>query len=182
MIAIADSIPLDPRLQTRMQVLSASPAAAYASMSDAFTRISTTEGTRRLWRGVASVILGAGPAHAVYFGTYELAKELAGGNEGGYSFLATAGAGALATVTSDALMNPFDGTNRFATFPSVRTRLISTSHSREAADAGSRIRVPDRRRNFPQRVPRRRPGRLLRLVSDYPYYDCPVHGRPVLDI
>lgn len=92
-----------------MQVLTASPAAAYASMSDAFTRISTTEGTKRLWRGVASVILGAGPAHAVYFGTYELAKELAGGNEGGYSFVATAGAGALATVTSDALMNPFDG-------------------------------------------------------------------------
>lgn len=92
-----------------MQVLTASPAAAYASMSDAFTRISTTEGTKRLWRGVASVILGAGPAHAVYFGMYELAKELAGGNEGGYSFVATAGAGALATVTSDALMNPFDG-------------------------------------------------------------------------
>ncbi|GAA5882637.1 hypothetical protein JCM3774_005667 [Rhodotorula dairenensis] len=95
-------------IKTRMQVLTASPTAAYASMSDAFTRISTTEGTKRLWRGVASVILGAGPAHAVYFGTYELAKELAGGNENGYSFVATAGAGALATVTSDALMNPFD--------------------------------------------------------------------------
>lgn len=72
-----------------MQVLSSSPASVYSSMTDAFRRISSTEGTRRLWRGVASVILGAGPAHAVYFGSYELAKELAGGNEGGYSFLAT---------------------------------------------------------------------------------------------
>lgn len=72
-----------------MQVLSAQPNAIYANMSDAFTRISSTEGTKRLWRGVASVIAGAGPAHAVYFGTYELAKELAGGNAGGYSFAAT---------------------------------------------------------------------------------------------
>ncbi|GAA6002769.1 hypothetical protein JCM10207_007667 [Rhodosporidiobolus poonsookiae] len=95
-------------IKTRMQVIATSPSAVYASMSDAFTRISSTEGTKRLWRGVASVILGAGPAHAVYFGTYELAKEMAGGNEGGYSFLATAGAGATATIASDALMNPFD--------------------------------------------------------------------------
>ncbi|KAI5481419.1 mitochondrial RNA splicing protein [Pseudohyphozyma bogoriensis] len=95
-------------IKTRMQVLSTSPAAVYANMSDAFTRISSTEGTKRLWRGVASVILGAGPAHAVYFGTYELVKELAGGNEHGYSFVATASAGAAATVAADALMNPFD--------------------------------------------------------------------------
>lgn len=111
-----------------MQVLSTSPAAVYSNMSDAFTRISSTEGTKRLWRGIASVIMGAGPAHAVYFGTYEMAKELAGGNDKGYSFAATgefdfdsdgatltcllvASAGALATVASDALMNPFDGTD-----------------------------------------------------------------------
>lgn len=72
-----------------MQVLTSSPTAVYANMSEAFTRISSTEGTKRLWRGVASVILGAGPAHAVYFGMYELAKDMAGGNEGGYSFVAT---------------------------------------------------------------------------------------------
>lgn len=72
-----------------MQVLSTSPAAVYSNMSDAFTRISSTEGTKRLWRGVASVIMGAGPAHAVYFGTYEIAKDLAGGNDDGYSFAAT---------------------------------------------------------------------------------------------
>lgn len=95
-------------IKTRMQVLSTSPAAVYSNMSDAFTRISSTEGTKRLWRGVASVIMGAGPAHAVYFGTYEIAKDLAGGNDDGYSFAATASAGALATIASDALMNPFD--------------------------------------------------------------------------
>ncbi|KAM0793348.1 hypothetical protein ACM66B_000803 [Microbotryomycetes sp. NB124-2] len=95
-------------IKTRMQVLSTSPSAVYSNMSDAFARISSTEGTRRLWRGVASVIWGAGPAHAVYFGTYELVKEVIGGNVGGYSFKATALAGAAATIASDAFMNPFD--------------------------------------------------------------------------
>ena len=64
-----------------MQVFATSPAAVYTGIGNAFTRISSTEGMRALWRGVSSVIMGAGPAHAVHFGTYEAIKELAGGNE-----------------------------------------------------------------------------------------------------
>lgn len=44
---------------------------------------------RALWRGVSSVVLGAGPAHAVHFGTLEAVKELAGGNEAGNQWVAT---------------------------------------------------------------------------------------------
>ena len=71
----------------------------------------------------------SGPAHAVYFGTYEVVKELAGGNaEDGKHHPGAAGllwlelqavdvdadflpalSGACATIASDALMNPFDG-------------------------------------------------------------------------
>ncbi|KAH0836646.1 mitochondrial carrier domain-containing protein [Lanmaoa asiatica] len=91
-----------------MQVFAASPAAVYTGIGNAFTRISSTEGIRVLWRGVSSVILGAGPAHAVHFGTYEAVKELAGGNDAGNQWLATSLAGASATIASDALMNPFD--------------------------------------------------------------------------
>lgn len=72
-----------------MQVFSTAPGAAYTGIGNAFTRISATEGARALWRGVASVIAGAGPAHAVYFGTYELVKEAAGGNREGHQFIAT---------------------------------------------------------------------------------------------
>lgn len=84
---------------------------------------------------MSSVIVGAGPAHAVYFGTYEAVKELAGGNvdEGHHPFAAgeyifckpghkdmktdffplkKALSGASATIASDALMNPFDGMNK----------------------------------------------------------------------
>jgi len=95
-------------IKTRMQVFSTSPAAVYSGIGNAITRISSTEGARALWRGVASVVAGAGPAHAVYFGTYEVVKEWAGGNRAGHQFAATALAGAAATITSDALMNPFD--------------------------------------------------------------------------
>ena len=69
-----------------MQVFATSPAAVYTGVGNAFTRISSTEGMRALWRGVSSVIMGAGPAHAVHFGAYEMVKEFAGGNvEGGHN-------------------------------------------------------------------------------------------------
>lgn len=81
----------------------------YKTMGTTFRQISTTEGTRRLWKGVGSVVMGAGPAHAVYFGTYEIIKESLGGNKQGQQILATGVAGSMATIASDALMNPFDG-------------------------------------------------------------------------
>lgn len=95
-------------IRTRMQVLSATPAATYTGVVQAFNRISSLEGVRTLWRGVASVIMGAGPAHAVYFGTYETVKEATGGNREGHQFASTAFAGASATIAADAFMNPFD--------------------------------------------------------------------------
>ncbi|KAI1796646.1 mitochondrial carrier [Ganoderma leucocontextum] len=97
-------------IKTRMQVFATSPAGVYTGVGNAFTRISSTEGMRALWRGVSSVIMGAGPAHAVHFGAYEMVKEFAGGNvEGAQNqWIATSLAGASATIASDALMNPFD--------------------------------------------------------------------------
>ena len=58
------------------------------------------------------MIMGAGPAHAFHFGTYEFVRELTGGaNEGMQGTAGTAVAGAAATIASDAFMNPFDGTS-----------------------------------------------------------------------
>jgi Mitochondrial carrier protein len=72
-----------------MQLLSPSPAAVYSGMSHAVSRISSTEGLRALWRGVASVIVGAGPAHAVQFGTLEGVKEMLGKQEGSLAWAST---------------------------------------------------------------------------------------------
>ncbi|KAI0028557.1 mitochondrial carrier [Vararia minispora EC-137] len=101
--------PIDT-MKTRMQVIAASPAAVYTGIGNAFTRITSTEGARALWRGVSSVVLGAGPAHAVHFGMYEAVKELTGGNREDVQnqWISTSFAGAAATISSDALMNPFD--------------------------------------------------------------------------
>jgi solute carrier family 25 iron transporter 28/37 len=67
-----------------MQVITTSNVAVYSSLGNAVQRIASTEGLRTLWRGVASVIMGAGPAHAVQFGTYEAVKEFAGDNRPGH--------------------------------------------------------------------------------------------------
>lgn len=72
-----------------MQVFATNQAAIYSSVGNAFSRISSTEGLRALWRGVNSVILGAGPAHAVHFGVYEAVKEFTGGNRVGNQMVST---------------------------------------------------------------------------------------------
>ncbi|KAF2685750.1 asparaginyl-tRNA synthetase [Lentithecium fluviatile CBS 122367] len=98
-------------LKTRMQVVNPSPTAMYTGISNAMVTISRVEGFRTLWKGLSSVVLGAGPAHAVYFASYEAAKHALGGNEGGseeHHPFAAAASGASATIASDALMNPFD--------------------------------------------------------------------------
>ncbi|KAL1924246.1 uncharacterized protein VTP21DRAFT_7281 [Calcarisporiella thermophila] len=99
--------PIDS-VKTRMQVLTPTPGAVYNGITHAVSRITTTEGALTLWRGVNSVILGAGPAHALYFATYEKCKDALGGNREGHHPFANAFAGAFASMAHDALMNPFD--------------------------------------------------------------------------
>lgn len=72
---------------------------------------------QNLWRGVYSVIAGAGPAHALHFTTYEYCKELfdkkfvavEAERDHWTHLLATAAAGACGTFMHDAFMTPFDG-------------------------------------------------------------------------
>ena len=102
--------PLDS-IKTRLQVLTLDPAARYSGPTDAFRKILSTEGAGRLWRGVFSVIAGAGPAHAVYFAVYEQVKTglgVGGEGEAASSSWKASLAGASATTTADAVMNPFD--------------------------------------------------------------------------
>ncbi|KAF7890662.1 hypothetical protein EAF00_008977 [Botryotinia globosa] len=100
--------PIDA-IKTRMQILNPTPSAVYNGVIQGGYRIATGEGLFSLWRGMSSVIVGAGPAHAVYFATYEAVKHVMGGNQAGVHHpLAAATSGACATIASDALMNPFD--------------------------------------------------------------------------
>ena len=82
-------------------------------MSHALSTISKAEGIGSLWKGISSVVLGAGtaekatmaqrhvvltqstgPAHAVYFATYEAVKHAMGGNNGNEHHPLAAGASA----------------------------------------------------------------------------------------
>jgi len=60
-----------------------------------------------LWKGVGSMFMGAGPAHAVYYGSYEYLKHKMNIEEG-KNHIKEATAGAIATVLSEAVLNPFD--------------------------------------------------------------------------
>lgn len=81
----------------------------YSGIINAVSKISASEGAFSLWRGISSVVLGAGPAHAVYFAVFEYVKSTLGGSNSAHVHpLISAAAGASATTCSDALMNPFD--------------------------------------------------------------------------
>ena len=71
-----------------MQILQPTPQAVYSGVINAASRITTTEGARTLWRGVNSMIMGAGPAHALHFAVYEHAKHAFGGSGSGHHIAA----------------------------------------------------------------------------------------------
>ncbi|KAF8003972.1 solute carrier family 25 (iron transporter), member 28/37 [Metschnikowia aff. pulcherrima] len=107
-------------IKTRMQMLALGQAPNRLVISS-ILKIASSEGAHALWRGVLSVVLGAGPAHAVYFSTFEALKTFLVGKfskpaqnttsrwvtDESHPLIAS-GAGVTATVALDALMTPFD--------------------------------------------------------------------------
>jgi len=60
-------------------------------------------GGARLWRGVGAVAVACGPAHAVYFGSFEAVRAA-----GGDAFLVNGFAGCVAAIGHDVVMTPAD--------------------------------------------------------------------------
>lgn len=109
--------PIDS-IKTRMQIISNTQDLS-KGLINSISKISSSEGAYALWRGVSSVVLGAGPAHAVYFSVFEATKTLLVNQLTAQNYnnklvtdenhpLIASGAGIAATVASDALMTPFD--------------------------------------------------------------------------
>ena len=119
-------------VKTRMQLVAAASSSSSSSsltsssssmnmikstIPNAIRSILKTDGVKGLYRGVVAGGLGAGPAHAVYFATYEYGKKMFRLNPIGSSsssssaygeFVADASAGALATIVGDAVQTPLD--------------------------------------------------------------------------
>jgi len=66
--------PIDS-LKTRMQMASNTNELS-KSVITSISKIASSEGIYSLWRGVSSVVLGAGPAHAIYFSVFEATKTM----------------------------------------------------------------------------------------------------------
>lgn len=105
MVEHMSMFPVDT-LKTRMQMLTTTSHSVH--LSRFFTSIIRTEGALGLYRGVAAMGLGAGPAHAVYFSVYETCKRKLGGNRPGHHPLLHALSGVIATTASDAVLTPMD--------------------------------------------------------------------------
>ncbi|XWS43889.1 hypothetical protein CRYUN_Cryun16bG0143300 [Craigia yunnanensis] len=94
-------------LKTRMQAIGASCSIQPVGIRQALGSILKLEGPSGLYRGIAAMGLGAGPAHAVYFSVYELSKQVLSRGDPNNS-MAHAASGVVATVTSDAVFTPMD--------------------------------------------------------------------------
>ncbi|KAG9488744.1 hypothetical protein GDO78_004984 [Eleutherodactylus coqui] len=66
-------------VKTRMQSLQPDPNAQYRGVMEALRRMIRTEGLLTPLRGINVTMLGAGPAHALYFACYEKMKTTIGG-------------------------------------------------------------------------------------------------------
>ncbi|EPZ32447.1 mitochondrial carrier [Rozella allomycis CSF55] len=101
--------PLDA-VKTRLQFMVYKNAPQYKGMNDVIKSVYTKEGIFRLWKGASSIVLGAGPAHAIFYGTYEVGKiKLSCYTQREINDpVVTATSGALAAICSDLFMNPFD--------------------------------------------------------------------------
>jgi len=103
--------PLDS-VKTRMQSLTPSPSAEGRSVMNTLTQMVRTEGVFRPVRGMSAVMIGAGPAHAMYFSCYERIKEALANPRvpasSYYNNFVYGAAGCLATVFHDGVMTPAD--------------------------------------------------------------------------
>lgn len=112
--------PIDS-VKTRMQIISNARQATSKSLVGSISKITSSEGAYALWRGVSSMVMGAGPAHAIYFSVFESTKTLFVNQliaskstkstklvtDENHPLIASC-AGIAATTASDALMTPFD--------------------------------------------------------------------------
>jgi len=89
---------------SRLLVTTSIEASSTSTTTAAISTINTT-GILRLWRGVQTMAIGCIPAHALYFSCYEATKHTL--HPSGDT-VASAVAGATATISHDIIMAPLD--------------------------------------------------------------------------
>ncbi|KAL3313447.1 hypothetical protein Ciccas_007953 [Cichlidogyrus casuarinus] len=95
--------PIDS-VKTRMQCFTH----RYGTVAAGLGEMLRTEGLFRSLRGIGALITGSGPAHALYFATYEHFKSSLAKTHLENYYLAPAISGAAATLMHDSIMTPAD--------------------------------------------------------------------------
>ncbi|XP_076643927.1 mitoferrin-1 isoform X1 [Halictus rubicundus] len=98
--------PLDS-VKTRMQALTPGLGGG-GGVGEVLTRMVRQEGILRPIRGMSAMVVGAGPAHALYFSCYEFLKNkiVASRSHSEFNLVAYGTAGCVATLLHDGIMNP----------------------------------------------------------------------------
>jgi len=78
-------------------------------ISTVFFNMIKHEGYLRPMRGMGTVIIGAGPAHALYFASYEHLKHKISHQTPLNMTVSSGAAGCISTIIHDAIMTPTDG-------------------------------------------------------------------------
>ncbi|XP_065211678.1 mitoferrin-1 [Planococcus citri] len=100
--------PLDS-VKTRMQsLLPSANGSCYRGVGEVLSQMVTKEGVLRPMRGISAVILGAGPAHALYFSSYEFLRDTVAQHTALNSTLSSGMAGCVSTLLHDGIMTPTD--------------------------------------------------------------------------
>lgn len=97
-------------LKTKMQTVNPLAIQRFTGLWSTVKTVYNTTGIFSTYRGVNVVALGAGPAHALYFSTYEGMKSILKPYTGqdDTHFLVASLSGITATIVHDGFMNPFD--------------------------------------------------------------------------
>ncbi|KAF3425612.1 hypothetical protein E2986_05165 [Frieseomelitta varia] len=99
--------PLDS-VKTRMQALTPGSGGGGGGVGTVLSRMVQQEGFLRPIRGMSAMVVGAGPAHALYFSCYEFVKNklLSSRTHPELNLAAYGTAGCVATLLHDGIMNP----------------------------------------------------------------------------
>nr|AKN21570.1 slc25a-2 [Schmidtea mediterranea] len=96
-------------IKTRLQCIRPNHGIKFKGVIDGLYHIAMKEGMKHTLKGVGAVIIGAGPAHALYFASYEwVKKSFCCPSFGHLNSISYACAGAFATSLHDAIMTPAD--------------------------------------------------------------------------
>ena len=97
--------------QTRLQSLVKEPAQVQRGLLATGLTMMRDEGVGRPFRGVWTMVAGAGPAHALYFAAYERLKVMLSpsGSSANHNMVAQSAAAVAATVLHDGVMTPAEG-------------------------------------------------------------------------